>query len=92
MVAPVSKFYGKFGLVFVLTLEISFSYRFHFKANRKRQVFLKNGTRDFQNSALFERLASFYVIITGNFKRFQYLNFEADLENENLFQKTGYHF
>ena len=32
----------------------------------------------------------FYVIICGNFERFQYFNFETDfVENENLFQKTG---
>ena len=29
------------------------------------------------------------MTISGNFKRFQYFNFETDfLENENLFQKT----
>ena len=45
---------------------------------------------DFQNSPLFERSASFYVIISGNFERFHYFNFETDfLENENLFQKPG---
>ena len=43
-----------------------------------------------QNSPPFERLACFYVTISGNFERFQYLNFETDyLENENLFQNTG---
>ena len=35
MVAPFSSFYAKFGVVFVLTLENAFSYRFRFKANRK---------------------------------------------------------
>ena len=50
----------------------------------------ENGTRDFQKSPLFERLAWFYVAISENFKRFQYFNFKTDfLENENLFQKTG---
>ena len=45
---------------------------------------------DFQNSPPFERLACFYVTITGNFERFQYFNFETIfLKNENLFQKTG---
>ena len=30
------------------------------------------------------------MTISGNFKRFQYFNFEIDfLENENLFQKAG---
>ena len=51
---------------------------------------LKNGTRDFENSPLFERSACFYVTISENFKLFQYYNFEIDfLENENLFIKTG---
>ena len=53
----------------------------------------KSGTMDFQNSPPFERSASFYVTISGNIEQFQYLNFETDfLENEKLFQKTGYHF
>ena len=30
-----ASFTGKFGLVFVLTLEITFSWRFHFQGNRK---------------------------------------------------------
>ena len=48
---------------------------------------------DFQNSPPFERSASFYVTISGNIERFQYLNFETDfLENEKLFQKTRYRF
>ena len=45
---------------------------------------------DFQNSPPFERSACFYVTINGNFKHFQYFNFETDfLENENIFKKTG---
>ena len=53
-------------------------------------IFLKNGTKDFENSPPFQRSACFYVTISGNFERFQYFNFEADfLENENLFHKTG---
>ena len=88
MVAPFSKFTAKFGLVFVLRLENAFSLRFHFQANRK--ILLKNGTRDFQNSPLFERSTRFYVTISVNF---QYLNFETDfLEHENFFQKTGVRF
>ena len=48
---------------------------------------------DFLQSPPFERSACFYVTISGNFKRFQYFNFETDfLENENLFQKTGVQF
>ena len=60
------------------------------KRTERAQVLLKNGTRDFQNSPPFERSACFYVIITENFKRFQYFDFETDfLESEKLFQKTG---
>ena len=81
---------AKFGLVFVLTLESAFFYRFHFTAKRKSIGSSKNGTRDFQNNPPFERLAYFYVTISGNFERFQYFTFKIGfLENENLFQKTG---
>ena len=53
----------------------------------------KNGTMDFQNSPPLERSGSFYVTISGNIEQIQYINFETDfLENENLFQKTGYRF
>ena len=83
----------KLELVFVLTLENAFSYSFHFKANRKSIGSFKNGTRDFQNSSLFERSAFFYVTISESFKRFQSSNFETTfLENENLFQKAGIRF
>ena len=78
MIALFSNFAAKFGLVFVLTLENAFSQRFHFKTNRKRIDFSKNGTRDFQNSPPFEKSACFYVTIGGNFERFQYFNFETD--------------
>ena len=37
---------------------------------------LKNGIRDFYNSFPFKKLACFYMTITGDFERFQYLNFE----------------
>ena len=57
---------------------------------QERAVPLKNGTKDFQNSPPFERLACFYGTITGNFEHFQYLNFETSfLKNENPLQKTG---
>ena len=39
MVAPSSKFYGKIGLVFLLTLENDFCQRFNFHANRKSKRF-----------------------------------------------------
>ena len=35
-------------------------------------------------------MARFYVIISGNFERFQCFTFETDfVENENIFQETG---
>ena len=40
------------------------------------QVLLKNGARGFQNSLPFDRLESFYVIISQCYKRFQYFNLE----------------
>ena len=63
---------------------------FILKSTERAYVDLKNDARNFQNSPPFERLACFYVTISGNFERFQYFNFETNfLENENLFQKTG---
>ena len=62
---------------------------FIFKPTEKAQVLLKSGTRDLQNSPLFERSACFYVTISENFEHFQYFNFQTDfVENKNLFQKT----
>ena len=81
---------AKFGLVYVLTLENAFFRGFILKPMKRGHVFLKHGTRGLQNDPPFARSASFYVTISGNFKRFQYFNFETDfLVNENLFQKTG---
>ena len=63
---------------------------FNLKPTERAMILLQNGTRDFQNSPLFERSACFYVTISGNFERLQYFNYETNfLENENLFQKTG---
>ena len=76
----------KFGLVFVLTLENAFSWRFHFKANRKSIGSSTKRYQGFQNSPPFERSACFYETISEHFKRFQWFIF---LESENLFQKTG---
>ena len=85
-----ASFTAKFRLVFVLTLENAFTKRFHFHANKKTQVLLKNSTRDFQNSPPLERSACFYVTINENFEHFQCFNFETDfLENQNFSQKTG---
>ena len=47
-------FTTKFELVFVLPFENTF-YSFHFRANRKSIILLKNGTRDFQNSPPFKK-------------------------------------
>ena len=56
------------------------------KKAERAQVLLKSGTRDFQNSPLFDRSTCFYVTVIKNFECFQHLNSETDfLENENLF-------
>ena len=44
-----ANFTTKFGLVFILLLENTFSQRFHFKANRKCISSYKNGNKDFKN-------------------------------------------
>ena len=63
---------------------------FILRLTEKAQVLMKIGTRDFQNSTPFERLACFYVTIIGNFERVHYFIFETDfLEYENFFKKTG---
>ena len=72
---------GYFSFFFVFTLVIFLE----LETNRK-----SIGSKDFQNSPPFERLACFYVTTSENFEHFQYFNFETDfLENENFFQKTG---
>ena len=84
MVAPFSHFYIKFWVGLCLNKEK------HFVLERA-QVFLKNSTRDFQNSPPFERLTSFYVTMTGNFDRFQYFHFEQYfLKTKNFFKKLEY--
>ena len=87
MVARSSKFYYKICLGFCLNTRKHFFFGgFILKAIERAQILLKNGTSDFQNSPPLERLACFYVTISGNFQRFQYFNFEADfLQNEDLF-------
>ena len=56
------------------------------KLTERQLIVLKNDTRYFQNSLLFERLACFYVTITGTFKRFKYFIFEANfLKNAQTF-------
>ena len=78
------RFIAKFEQVLVLTPENAFSLKFQFQANWK-----KSGTRDFWNSSPFERLACFYLVITGNFEHFQYFNFKINfLKNAYLYQNT----
>ena len=68
--------------------------RFVLKPTKRAYVLLKNGIRDFLNSYPFERSACFYVIIGGNFERFQFFNFETNfLNNEKpFFKKLDYRF
>ena len=40
---------------------------FILKSKKKAKVLVTNSTRDFQNSPPFERLACFYLTISGNF-------------------------
>ena len=67
-----ARFTAKFELVFVLTQENAFLRDFILKPTERAQVLLKNGTRDFLNSPPFERLACFYVPMTGNFECFKF--------------------
>ena len=90
MIAPFSKFYSKTWIGFCLNNGKRFFLEFSLYSQQKDHIFLKNSTRDFQNSPPFDRWACFYVTITGNFEHFQYFNLETDFhENINLFQKTG---
>ena len=74
----------KFQLVFILTQKMLLN------STKSMWVFLKSGTRDLQNNPSLKRLAYFYESITGNFQRFQYVNFETNfLKNEKVFQNTG---
>ena len=81
-VAHFRKFYNKIWVVFFQ--EKAFC-RFYFQAKRTSIGSFKNGTRDFQKSPLFERPTCFYVVMTENFERFQYFNFETSFQkNKNL--------
>ena len=66
--------YGKIWVSFCLNT--LFLKSFIFKPTGRAQVLLKNGTRDFQNSPPFVRLACFYRAISENFEHFQCFNFE----------------
>ena len=79
-------FTAKFELVFVLTWKTLFLRGSILKPTERTEVFLKNGTRDFQNTLPFEKSACFYVAVSENFERFRFFNFEINfLEKENLF-------
>ena len=62
---------------------------FNLKSTETAYTLLINSNRDFKNSPPFERLASFYVTISGNFQRFQCFkctfekNFQKS-ENRNI--------
>ena len=62
-----ASFTAKYQLVYVLTQEKTFYIGLILKPTEKVWVLLKSGTREFQNSPLFERVACFYVTISGNF-------------------------
>ena len=80
------RFTAKFELVFVLTWKTLFLRGSILKPTERTEVFLKNGTRDFQNTLPFEKSACFYVAVSENFERFRFFNFEINfLEKENLF-------
>ena len=91
MFGPFTRFCGKIWVGFCRnTGKRFFLRRFILKPAERAQVLLKNGTGNFQNSPPFERLASFYGVISRNFEHFQYFKFEIGfLENENFLKKTG---
>ena len=63
---------------------------FILKPTERASVFLKNGTRNFQNS-IFKifYLRDRHVLMRQSLERFQYLNFETKLmEKERFFQKA----
>ena len=72
MVAPFTNFYGKIWVGFCLNTGKRFALEVSFYSQEKDHgFFLKNGTRDFQNSPPLERSTCFYVTTTGNFECFQ---------------------
>ena len=75
-----ARFMAKFVLVFILTLENTFSQMFHFKANKESIDASKKQVLGIFKIALRLRdWACFFVTITGNCERFQYFNFETDI-------------
>ena len=69
-------------------METPFLRSFILKPTERVHGLLKDCARVFQNSPTFEKSACFYVIISGNFERFQYFDFETNfLKNKKPFQK-----
>ena len=65
-------------MVFVLIQENVFSQRFYFKANRKTLCYSEKWYQGFlKQHSPFQRSTCFYATITGDFERFQHLNFET---------------
>ena len=63
---------------------------FILKPTKRASVFLKNGTRDFLNSPLFERSAYFYVTISGILNVFNTLILNQIFwKTKTFFQKSG---
>ena len=60
---------------------------FILKPTERAYVDLKNDARNFQNSPPFERLACFYVTISGNFERFQTLTLKQIFWKTKTFVK-----
>ena len=50
---------------------------FIWKAIERPYVPLKNGTRDLESGPSYKWLAYFYGTFTGDFERFQHVNFET---------------
>ena len=60
------------------------------KSPKRALVRLKNSSKYFQNSPMFNRSACFYVTITGKFESFEYFYFETNFPKNNTklpFQK-----
>ena len=84
-------FTTKLELVFVLIFERDFLTVFILKPTERALILLKNGLRNFQNSPLFERLASFYVTISEGFKLFSNLTLKKNFwKTKTFFTKLEY--
>ena len=65
-------------VTFTAKYELVFVRGFILKPTERGKIFLKNGTRGFQNSPPFERSACSYVTISESFTRFSYINFNSN--------------